>query len=269
VVRVYQTKKQTKKMAAAIPPKVTKWFDVFVSVAAAVVIYGALQKLLHSAIADIMLKIGLTVEAIIFLGYGILYVIYPPIDDHEVHLPGGAKMQEKGNTALDSLNKMFEEGGVTPDAVSKLSAGFAKLNTSVGQIAEMSNVVAATGDFSVKAKEASVALGGIRDAANVATQSLASFQGAADGAKVFHDQMQTLNKNLTSLNAIYELELQEGNNHLKALNQFYGKLTAASNALTGSAEDAQRAKEQIAALAGNLGKLNQLYGNMLTAMQGR
>jgi peptidoglycan hydrolase CwlO-like protein len=29
------------------------------------------------------------------------------------------------------------------------------------------------------------------------------------------------------------------------------------------------AKEQIGALANNLGKLNQVYGNMLTAMQGR
>lgn len=257
-------------MAAAIPPKVSKWFDVLVSLAAAVVLFGALQKLLHSPIADLMLKIGLYTEAAIFLGYAILYLIYPSMDDHEVHLPGGAKLgAAPANTALDSLNKLFEEGGVTPDAVSKLSAGFEKLNTSVGQIAEMSSVVAATGDFSVKAKEASVALGGVRDAANTATQSLASFQGAADGAKVFHDQMQALNKNLTSLNAIYELELQEGNNHLKALNQFYGKLTAASNALTGSAEDAQKAKEQIAALANNLGKLNQLYGNMLTAMQGR
>lgn len=46
-------------MAAAIPPKISKWFDVFVSIAASVVIYGALQKLLHSPIADFMLKVGL------------------------------------------------------------------------------------------------------------------------------------------------------------------------------------------------------------------
>jgi hypothetical protein len=39
--------------------------------------------------------------------------------------------------------------------------------------------------------------------------------------------------------------------------------------MTGTAEDAIRAKEQIAALANNLGKLNQVYGSMLTAMQGR
>jgi gliding motility-associated protein GldL len=256
-------------MAAAIPPKVTKWFDVFVSIAAAVVIYGALQKLLHSPIADFMLKLGLTVEAVIFLGYGVLYLIYPAMDDHEVHLPGGAKATAKGNTALDSLNKMFEENGVTPDAVTRLSAGFEKLNTSVNHIAQMSDVVASTSEFAANAKGASAALGNIRDAAKTATDSLGAFQGAGDGAKQFHEQLQSLNKNLSSLNTIYELELQEGNNHLKSLNQFYGKLAEASNALSGSADDAMRAKEQIATLANNLGKLNQLYGNMLTAMQGR
>jgi len=31
----------------------------------------------------------------------------------------------------------------------------------------------------------------------------------------------------------------------------------------------QKAKEQIGALASNLGKLNSVYGNMLSAMQGR
>lgn len=258
-------------MAAAIPPKISKWFDVCVSVAAAVVLFGALQKLLHSSIADIMLKIGLYAEAAIFLGYGILYIIYPAIDDHEVHLPGGAKPAAAAapNAALDKLNDVFENAGINADALSKLSAGFTKLNTSVDQIAQMSEVVASTGDFSAKAREAGAALGGIKDAAVTATHSLTGFQSAAEGAKMFHEQMQSLNKNLSSLNTIYELELQEGNNHLKALNQFYGKLAEASNAMTSSAEDAIKAKEQIAALASNLGKLNQLYGNMLTAMQGR
>ena len=254
-------------MAAAIPPKISKWFDIFVSVAAAVVIYGALQKLLHSPIADFMLKVGLTTEAVIFLGYGVLYLIYPYMDDHEVHLPA-AKAAPK-NTALESLDKMLEDANINQDSLSKLSAGFAKLNTSVAQIADISNVMKSASDFSTKATEASAALGGIKDAANQASQSLVGFQGASESAKQFHEQMQSLNKNLSSLNTIYELELQEGNNHLKSMNQFYGKLSQASAAMVGSADDAMKAKDQIAALAQNLGKLNQLYGNMLTAMQGR
>ena len=252
-------------MAAAIPPKISKWFDVFVSIAAAVVIYGALQKLLHSDIADFMLKVGLTVEAIIFLGYGLLYLIYPAIDDHEVHIKG----KEKGNTALNTLDNMFENANINPDSLAKLSASFQKLNTTVAQISDISEVAKSTNDFSAKAKEATIALSGIKDAADTASHSLAGFHGASDSAKQFHVQMQSLNKNLASLNTIYELELQEGNNHLKALNQFYGKLSQASSAMVSSADDAVKAKEQIAALANNLGKLNQLYGNMLTAMQGR
>lgn len=256
-------------MAAAIPPKISKWFDIFVSIAAAVVIYGALQKILHTAIADFMLKVGLTTEAIIFLGYGVLYLIYPAIDDHEVHLPGGAKAPAKGNTALESLDKMLDDANINQDSLAKLSAGFQKLTTSVEHIADISDVAKSTSEFSAKATEASAALAGVRNAASQASESLAGFQGISESSKVFHDQMQAMNKNLSSLNTIYELELQEGNNHLKALNQFYGKLNEASTAMASSADDAVKAKEQIAALANNLGKLNQLYGNMLTAMQGR
>jgi hypothetical protein len=65
------------------------------------------------------------------------------------------------------------------------------------------------------------------------------------------------------------LELQESNNHLKALNSFYGQLTETSKSMLTSAEDAKKVQEQLGGLAGNLTKLNSIYGNMLTAMQGR
>jgi gliding motility-associated protein GldL len=71
------------------------------------------------------------------------------------------------------------------------------------------------------------------------------------------------------LNTIYELELNESNNHLKALNGFYGKMAEASQTMMSTVEDAGKAKEQISILANNLGKLNSVYGNMLSAMQGR
>ena len=254
-------------MAAKIPPKVSKWFDVGVSVAAAVVIFGALQKILHTPIADFMLKVGLTTEAIIFLGYGILYIIYPYMDDHEVHLPG--QKIPAGNPALQTMEKMLLDADITPANLSKLSAGFQKLGSTVEKMGEIGDVVKSTGDFSAKAKEAAGALGTVAGAVTQTTASLSSFNAAAENTKQFHTQVQVLTKNLTSLNTIYELELQESNNHLKVLNQFYGKLAQTSEAMNNSAGDALKAKEQIALLANNLGKLNQVYGNMLTAMQGR
>ena len=56
---------------------------------------------------------------------------------------------------------------------------------------------------------------------------------------------------------------------MKALNSFYGKMAEASQAMMHSVDDANKAKEEIGKLANNLGKLNAVYGNMLTAMQGR
>jgi hypothetical protein len=49
------------------------------AVAAAVVIWGALRKILHAPDADMWLKIGLTTEAVVFLVYGMLYIKYPAV----------------------------------------------------------------------------------------------------------------------------------------------------------------------------------------------
>lgn len=253
-------------MAAAIPPKVSKTVDIFVSIAAAVVILGALFKLEHWEGADTMLIVGLGTEALVFGIYGVLYLRYPAIDDHQVKLAGANP--ETGNPALKTMEKMLQEADITPANLSKLSSGFQKLGTTVEKMGEISDVVKATGDYTQKTKEAAQALDAVKTAYSSAANSAVSFNNAGEGAKQFHEQVQVLTKNLSSLNTIYELELQESNNHLKALNNFYGKLNEASSAMTNTASDANKAKEQIAALANNLGRLNQIYGNMISAMSG-
>jgi gliding motility-associated protein GldL len=69
------------------------------------------------------------------------------------------------------------------------------------------------------------------------------------------------------LNAVYELELQDTNTHLKAMNKFIGSLSTAMSHLEGSVDDAARYKESMAKLSVNVEKLNGVYGNMLTAMR--
>ncbi|MBW7952033.1 MAG: gliding motility protein GldL [Chitinophagaceae bacterium] len=255
-------------MAAKIPPKVGKIVDVLVSIGAAVVLFGALQKLMHTKLADLFLQIGLYSEAFIFLGYGVLYMYYPAMDENEVHVPG-LEAAGKEVSPIKAMEKMMKEADITPANLGKLSAGFEKFGSTVSQISDLGDVVKSTGDFSNKTKEAATALSSVAGAVNQATVSLGAFNEASESTKQFHGQVQVLTKNLASLNTIYELELQESNNHLKVLNNFYGKLADASQAMEGTAEDAEKAKQQIAALAGNLTRLNQVYGNMLTAMSGR
>ena len=255
-------------MAVAIPSKVSKVVDIFVSVAAAGVIWGALQKILHTPSADLWLKIVLGTEALVFLFYVILYIIYPAVSDG--HGDEHAKpAQPKGNPALQSMEKMLADAEITPANLSRLGAGFQKLGTTVSSMTEIGDIVKSTGDYTQKTKAASAALDTVTDAYKNTANSLASFNSASESTKQFHSQVQVLTKNLSSLNTIYELELQESNNHLKALNNFYGKLAQTSAAMEGSVEDAKKAQKEIGALANNLGRLNSVYGNMLTAMQGR
>jgi len=256
-------------MAAAIPSKVSKWVDVGVSFGAALVIWGALRKITHAPDADTWLWIGLTTESIIFSLYGVLYAVYPPIKDashdEEQFSVAGAKTR----AAFGSMDKMLLEADITPDTMKRLGDGFKQLNTTVGGMNNISDTIAATSDFTTKTREVTGQLDKVKDAYNTAASSVGAFNQATEGAKVFHEQIQVLTKNLSSLNTIYELELQESNNHLKALNAFYGKLSETSASMLNSAEDAKKVQDQIGHLATNLGRLNNIYGNMLTAMQGR
>src|SRR6202012_1902264 len=139
----------------------------------------------------------------------------------------------------------------------------------VDNIKDVSGALAATTEYTNKTKEAAIALDSMKGAYQNATTTIGHFNSAAESTKQFHEQVQVLNKNLGSLNAIYELELQDTNNHLKAMNSFYGNLVQASQAMQSSVDDAKKTQEQIALLAKNLGNLNHVYGNMLSAMQGR
>jgi len=256
-------------MAAAIPSKVSKWVDVGVSFGAALVIWGALRKITHASDADTWLWIGLTTEAIIFTLYGILYAIYPPLKDgshdEEQFSVAGAKTR----AAFSSMDKMLVEADITPDTMKKLGDGFKQLNSTVTGLNGITDTVVATETFAAKTREVTGQLDKVKDAYHTAASSVGAFNTATEGAKVFHEQIQVLTRNLSSLNTIYELELQESNNHLKALNSFYGKLSETSASMLNSAEDALKVKDQIGNLANNLGRLNNIYGNMLTAMQGR
>jgi gliding motility-associated protein GldL len=236
---------------------------------AAIVIFGAWQKITHQPLADFFLTAGLITEAIIF----VVYAFLPP-PGSEMHaiaeaLPKLAGGGNAGNPALAKMDKMMQDADINPATLSKLSEGFKKLGTQVDRIADVSDVVKSTNDYAAKTKEATAALDTMKTAYQGATTTIGHFNAAADGTKHFHEQVQVLTKNLGSLNAIYEIELQDTNNHLKAMNSFYGNLSVASQTMQNSVEDAKKAHEQIAKLAGNLSSLNTIYGNMLGAMQGR
>jgi gliding motility-associated protein GldL len=90
---------------------------------------------------------------------------------------------------------------------------------------------------------------------------------SGDDSANLGDQIVKVSKNLSALNASYELQLQGSNDHLKATSKFYDGLNDLMKNLNDSVDDTKRYKEQIGQLSSNLESLNTIYGNMLTAMR--
>jgi gliding motility-associated protein GldL len=65
---------------------------------------------------------------------------------------------------------------------------------------------------------------------------------------------------------VYELQLQGSSEHLKSANKMYEGIESLYKNLQDSVQDTNRYKEEIGKLATNLGALNTVYGNMLSAM---
>ena len=196
--------------------------DVLVSAGAAVIIFAAWAKITHQSYADKMLTIGMWTETAIFMIYAIIEWVKPK--SHEEDEPVVAEVA--GNPALKSMDKMLQEADITPTSLKKLGEGFTKLGSTVSNMNDVGDVVKSTNDFGAKTKEATAAIGTMAAAFTSSANTMSSFNNASESAKGFHEQVQVLTKNLGSLNTIYELELKESNNHLKALNSFYGKQTA-------------------------------------------
>jgi gliding motility-associated protein GldL len=263
--------------------------NLIIGIGASIVLLGALFKIQHWPGASYMLTAGMVTEAIIFAMLGLLpphhdYYwerFYPDITEnpHVEAYRKGIKLDSHGNvkgapaisgeSATKSLDKMMEDAQINPANLRRLNENFQKFGNTVEQMKDITDVTAATGTYSQSAREAADALGQMKNTFVGATQTMSAFNAAAEDTTKFHDQVVALSRNLGTLNGIYEVELADANNHLKAMNKFYSNLVNASDAMASSATDAASAKEQIGLLAKNLTVLNQVYGNMLSAMQGR
>jgi hypothetical protein len=97
----------------------------------------------------------------------------------------------------------------------------------------------------------------------------ASLITPAEGTKQFHEQVQVLTKNRSSLNTIFMVRVagyeQSPESYESILRQPWVRLRRQWKVVL---VDAKKAHDQIALLANNLGRLNNFDGNMLSAMQG-
>lgn len=249
-------------------------------IGAAIVIVGAMFKILHLPGAAFMLGVGLTTEAIIFLLSAFEPAheeidwskVYPELaEDFDGDGPKKKQIAAKsgsGSSTAQQLDKVLEEGKIGPDLVKSLGEGMKSMAESAKQMSNLSSAAVATNDYANNVKQASKSLLEMNKSYDSTVKAMSDMSNASVDAKQYHSQVQAVTKNLSALNQVYEMELQDSQNHVKAMNKFYSNLSAAMENMTEASKDAEQFKSEVKNLTTNLSQLNKVYGNMLSAMKG-
>src|ERR1019366_3998788 len=248
----------------------TKWKKMMAKIygiGAAVVIMGAMFKIMHWPGAGPMLVMGLSTEVLIFF-FSAFEPLHEEIDWSLVYpeLSGihGENEEDKG-TITEQLDNMLEEAKIGPELIASLGEGMKNLSDQAGKLSNISDASVATNEYTVSMKSAASNIGSLSESYSNAAKSLSGLAQSASSAEensgVFVEQIHKGAKNLSALNASYELQLQGSNEHQKTVANFYTGIADLMKNLNDSVSDTQKYKEQIAQLSSNLESLNTVYGN--------
>jgi gliding motility-associated protein GldL len=261
---------------------------------AAVVIIGALFKINHWPGGTIMLIIGMGTETVIFF----LSAFEPPHVEFDWTLvyPQLAGMEnpesiegvkndellstETNNNAVISsdpitarLDQMLEEANITPELIERLGHGMENLAESANSISGIASAAASTDKFVNSLDQASEAVNKMKAASeavnNLTTIYEETAQALTSGDASYADEMKKLAGSLASVNAMYEMQLQTSTSQLEATKEVEERIQAMMANFAGSADGVLKYKEQVDALSRKVAELNNVYGNMLAAMQTR
>lgn len=273
---------------------------------AAVVILGALWKILHLPGAAGMLIAGLGTEAIIFA----LSAFEPPheMPDWSLVYPELVGLEPKaghqgGSGGGSELQALIQTGNIDEKTVAELSDGIKKLGSTSSQLADLSDASLATQSYLQNIQNASESVGKfgniqdktskvIEESTQILSQSYATtanaiseagnkvasdmsksgsdlvgaYSGITESSKKYNDEISALNGNLASINSIYEMQLKGSKDQIEVTEQVNKGLGEINNYLAESVEGAKSYRDQVADLNKTVGELNTIYGNMLSAM---
>ena len=274
------------------------------SLGASVVIVGALFKIMHFEGAGAMLTVGMSIEAILFaigcldkphaehhwenvfpqlLGYGADPELIKELESRpRPTLLGGAEGNASTKPNIPALSEKELES---------LKSGIADLAKTATQLSELGSVANTTNKLNEKldaagqaaeqfaqagkaVSEKSVALG------ETYLQVTADMQKVVADTKAYETQVANLSSQLTSLNAVYELQIKALQSQVDAYKAQSAKiadatvqvenLSAGVKSMTEQANEALKNQEAYVVgakqLANQVADLNKVYGNMLNAL---
>ncbi len=212
-------------------------------------------------------------------------------------------LASRGGVTLEKFDDLFKQADIQPETITKLGDGLSGLHKTAASIVDISNASVATQEYLTNVKAAADSVSTLTNNYSQSTNDLAlsvsslsdtynktaelisssgkeiadkflqsgnslagSYDSITQGNKGYADQMTTLNKNLQDLNSAYEQQIKGSTEHMKGSEEVYKGLEHMLQQLKSSVEETEKYKEEMTKLSQNLSDLNNIYGNMLTAM---
>lgn len=255
---------------------------------ASVVIIGALFKIQHYPGAGVMLMIGMFIEACLF-------AISAFEDPHpEYHwdkvfpqLIGGEGAPIMGGGAAPAASKagntiddIAAAGKLSESDAQKLNEGIRKLSETAAQISDVTAAISASSNYAKNMNNASdsiAAFAATQASLKTSSDSLfASYKTVAESmgnvasdAKGYMQEMQGITRNLSAINASYEMQVKSISEQASIVTDVNDSMKKVQSSLNEAAIETAAFKEQTTKLAQQVSSLNSVYGNMLNAFNAR
>ncbi len=215
-----------------------------------------------------------------------------------LNIQGGGTLVINNDPVSQQLDKMLDEAKIGPELIESLGKGMQRLAETTNTIGEATSVVAANENLMKNISGAAESANSLSEAyrrtaenvsvnAGVSEEYLKSIQDATSAVDnlssiyretaqslssddvSYADELKKMASSLASINAMYEMQLQNSSTQLQATKEVQDRIQDLVVNFANSADDVLRYKEQVDALSRKVSELNQVYGNMLAAMQTR
>ena len=245
-----------------------QFFNFAYSIGAAIVIWGALFKLLHMKGGELLLSIGMGTEVVMFILAAFdrppkpyrWEEVFPELDGRD-----------------GSREKIVERMSATRK-IPAMSAPVAQVTPSVAVAEDVSPELFSANDaYLAQLKSAGEQLRQLGETAgklNAVQQTIISSYDAVlsnkdvikASAEGYAEQMQALSRNISGLNTIYEIQLKSISGQLDAIDRVNKGIKEIRDMYERSAEQSTRYVEETEKMARHIEQLNHVYEKMLHAM---
>jgi gliding motility-associated protein GldL len=207
---------------------------------AAVVILGALFKINHYPMANEMLILGLTTEALIFafsafeplheeVDWSLVYPELAGMEHTEDHSRRQQRTSDEERMLSEKLDEMLKAAKIDAELIGNLSSGLNRLSATAESLNASTDIIGVNTHYA--------------------------------------EQLVKLTQSLERLDALYTQQLEASSRQMEATQKAHENMTHIAETLAGTLEKSEQYKEEICELSSNTHSLNEIYGGMLSSIK--